>query len=143
MSDSAPRQSFWDTFRLRDRYSCEKAIRNGGVAAFISAAVTGVFALAGLFINTSDANLAYLMDPGLMLDVVLIVVMGIFVFRKSRTASTLLVLYFVASKILLWSELGRLQGLWMSILFFLYFLTAMRATYIWHSSYRDAIPVNA
>lgn len=143
MSDSAPRQSFGDTFRLRDRYSCEKAIRNGGVAAFISAAVTGVFALAGLFINTSDANLAYLMDPGLMLDVVLIVVMGIFVFRKSRTASTLLVLYFVASKILLWSELGRLQGLWMSILFFLYFLTAMRATYIWHSSYRDAIPVNA
>lgn len=138
MSASNAKQSFADNFRLHDRYSCEKAIRNGGVAALISAAVTSIFAAAGFFINSTDTALAYLMDPGLAVDAALILTLGILVFRKSRTASTLLVVYFVASKLLLWYDLGKVQGLLLSIVFFLYYVTAMRATYIWHSSYRDA-----
>lgn len=130
--------SFVDTFRLRDRYSCEKAIRNGGVAGLISASVTGIFALAGFFINWDTALASSLMDPALTLDVGLLLIMALFVFRKSRTASTLLVVYFVASKLLLWYQLGRVPGLLFSIIFFLYYVTAMRATYIWHSSYGDA-----
>jgi tryptophan-rich sensory protein len=138
MPDSNAKQSFMDHFSLHNRYSCETAIRNGGVAAFISAAVTGLFAAAGFFINSSDTTFSYLMDPMLTVDVVLIVVLGVLVFRKSRIASTLLVVYFAASKALLWYQLGQAQGLPLSVLLMFYYVTAMRATFIWHASYRNA-----
>jgi hypothetical protein len=70
-------------------------------------------------------------------DVVLIVVLAIFIFRKNRVASTFLVLYFVLSKAFMWYEMGKAQGLIMTIIFLLYYVTAMRATYIWHASYKD------
>ena len=67
-----------------------------------------------------------------------IVLMGIFVFRKSRVASTLLVIYFVAGKAIMWSDLGKVQGLFLSIIFLSYYVNAMRGTYIWRSTYREA-----
>ncbi len=137
MPDSNAKPSFMDSFRLQSRYSCELAIRNGGVAALISATITALFAAAGFFINSADAALSDLMDPWLTVDVALILMLAIFVFRKSRVASTTLVAYFVASKLALWYQLGSPQGLPLSLLFLAYYVTAMRATYIWHSSYRD------
>ena len=47
----------------------------------------------------------------MLVDVVLLVVLAIFVFRKSRVASTILVLYFIANKLLMWMELGKARSL--------------------------------
>ena len=138
MSDFIVRRSLTDSFSIHDRQSCEKAIRNGGIVGLISAGVTAIFAIAGFFVTSENTAASYLFDPALLIDVGLILVMAFFVFRKSRTASTLLVLYFAISKIVLWLEVGP-QGLLMSVLFFLYYVTAMRATYIWHSSYRGEV----
>ena len=131
------KKSLWDSFKINDEESCAKAIRNGGIAAMISAAITGVFGIAGFFTSSTDKDLNYLLDPWILVDFILIVVLGIFVFHKSRIASTLLVIYFVGAKLFMWFELGTPKGLFMAIIFFLYYVTAMRGTYIWHSKYRD------
>jgi hypothetical protein len=138
MSDIIVRNSFTDSFRIHDRESCEKAIRNGGIAALISAGVTAIFAIAGFFVTSTNTTVSYFADPALLIDVFLLLVMAFFVFRKSRTASTLLVTYFALSKIIQWFEIGP-QGIFLSVIFFLYYLTAMRATYVWHSSYRNEV----
>jgi hypothetical protein len=140
MSSKTEKKSFWGSFAITDQESCAKAIKNGGIAAMISAAITGVFAIAAFFTNSSNKDLNYFLDPWLLVDVVLIVVLGIFIFRKSRTAATLMVIYFVGSKLLMWAEMGEPKGLPMAIIFLFFYVTAMRGTYIWHSKYRD-VPV--
>ena len=123
MSTTAQKTSFWDSFSIKDRESCTKAIRNGGIAAMISAAITSIFGLAGFFTNSSNQDLNYFLDPWILIDVVLIVMLGLFVFRKSRIAATLLVVYFVSGKLIMWAALGKPTGFMMSLIFFLYYGT--------------------
>ncbi len=137
---SKEKKSFFSSFEIADRESCEKAIRNGGIAALISAGVTALFGILGFFIESSDANLGYMLDPWILLDVIFVVILSIFVFRKSRVASTLLLVYFIISKVIMWMDLGAPKGIFLSLIFFLFYLTAMRGTYAWHSKYRD-LPV--
>jgi hypothetical protein len=129
-----------DTSMLRDLKidspeSCAKAIRNGGIAAFVSAGVTALFGVASFFTGSSDQGISYLLDPLVLVDAGFLVVLGFFILRKSRVAATLLMVYFVASKLWMWYELGKPVGLFMSVIFFLFFLTALRGTYLWHSKY--------
>jgi hypothetical protein len=136
---STGRTSFLAGFEITDRVSCERAIRNGGMAGLFSAAITGLFAMAGLFVRSSDPGLKRAMDPWALADVALIVVLAAYVFRKSRVASTLLVVYYVLAKLAIWSEVGTSPaGFLLPIIFMLYYVTAMRGTYLWHSKYRDA-----
>jgi len=107
MNDKKEKASFTDSFKIEDQESCEKAIKNGGIAAMISAAITGAISAASLFTSSDDKDLNYLMNPLNFFDAALLVVLGIFVFRKSRVASTLLFIYFVAAKALMWSEMGK------------------------------------
>lgn len=139
MNEQPAKKSFTDAFKVEDQESCEKAIKNGGIAAMISAAMTGAMSAASLFTASEDKALSYLMNPLNFFDAALLVVLGIFVFRKSRTASTILFIYFVAAKALMWSELGKPTGVFVSLIFFLFYFTAMRATYIWHSQYKNAL----
>lgn len=137
MENSKKKKSFMDSFSINDRDSCEKAIKNGGIAAMISAGITAAFAAMSFFTSSSNKDLSYFLDPFLFFDVVPIILMGIFVFRKSRVASTLLVIYFVLGKAIMWIDLGKVQGLFLSIIFLSYYVNAMRGTYIWRSTYRD------
>lgn len=131
------KKGFWSSFEITDRESCEKAIRNGGIAALVSAAITAILGVLGFFTQSSNADLNYLLDPWILLDVGLIVVLAIFIFRKSRVASTLLLVYFVASKLIMWIDLGAPKGFLVAMIFLLYYFTAMRGTYLWNSTYRD------
>jgi hypothetical protein len=130
-------KNFVAAFSISDRASCERAIKNGGIAAMISAGITGVFAVIGLFTSSSNKRLAYMLDPWLLVDAGFIVVLGIFIFKKSRIASTLMVLYFITSKIIVWHDIG-VANLAVAAIFFLAYFTAMRATFIWRSTYKNA-----
>jgi hypothetical protein len=134
--------TFEDQLRITDRESCERAIRNGGVAALVSAGLTAVLAIAGFFVQSDDARLSGFLDPWLLADVVLIVIVAVFIFRRSRVASTLMFVYFVGSKILqVMDGAGASAGMIVAVFFALYFFTAMRGTYLWHSKYRhEAAP---
>jgi hypothetical protein len=141
MSDQSNYQSTFN-LSLNDQKSCEGAIRNGGIAAFVSAGFTAIFATMGFFAQPKDNQLGFLMDPWLFLDVGLVILLGIFTLRKNRVASTILFIYFIFSKILLlMNGLGSTSasGLLPSVFFFLFFLNAMRATYIWHAKYVPSV----
>ena len=138
MLESATRRtSFLDSFRIEDRESCTQAIKNGGIAALVSAGLTGILAIGGLFVSPEDETLAYVMDPAALFDVGLLLLLAFFVFRRSRVAATLLLGYFVASKILIWTETGMMSGFIVTMIFFLLYANAARGTYLWHSRYRD------
>lgn len=145
MPSSKKKTSFFSDLRIRDRESCEKVIRNGGIVAMICAGIVAIFVGFGLFGNPTINDFDYVLDPWNTVDVVVIVVMGIFVFRKSRVASTLLVIYFVTSKAIMWTEMNKVSGpgFLMALVVFAYYMAAMRGTYIWHSTYKNAPPSDA
>ena len=127
----------WADFRMEDRASCERAIRNGGIAGLISAGLTAAFAIAGLFVQETGTAVDYILDPWMLIDVVLIVVLALFVFRKSRVAATSLLIYFGISKVIMWMEMGKAPGLFMTLIFFYFYANAMRGTYKWHASFKS------
>jgi hypothetical protein len=142
---STKKQSFFQSFQISDRESCERAIRNGGIAGLTSAALTGILASLGFLITASDKNFAVYLDPWSLVDAVFSLILAMFVFRKSRIASTVLFIYFVAAKIYLLAQGAGLNGgsIVMGVLFLAYFANAMRGTYLWHSSYGIAGPESA
>jgi hypothetical protein len=139
MIEAKKKKSLFDSFIINDRKSCGNAIKNGGIAAMISAIITGVFSVSGFFTTSSNKALAYMLDPWGIFDAILCLILAILIFRKSRVASTLLVLYFAASKAIIWYDTGKFPG-YFGIIFFLFYITAMRGTFIWHSTYKDILP---
>jgi len=137
MNESSRKKSWWDSFSIHDRESCAKAIRNGGIAAMIAAGLTAILGAAGFFWHTGNKTLDYALDPWVLADAALVLLLGIFVFRKSRVASTLLVIYLIVGKVNMWIDLGNVEGLPMTLLFLAYYGNAMRGTFLWHSRYRE------
>ena len=137
MDSKKEKKSFFNSFEIDDKESCAQAIKNGGIAAMISATITTLFGVAGFFTSSDNEEMKYYLDPSILIDSFLIVVLGFFIFRKSRVAATLMVIYFVGGKLISWYDLGKASGLFMSLIFFAYYFNAMRGTYIWHSTYNN------
>ena len=116
---------------LDGREACEKAIKGGAIAAFISAGITVAFVAAGFF-GVLGPELGAPWHPLMLADVVLLIVIAYFVLRRSRVASTLLVVYFIASKAIMWTEMGRPQGssLVPSIIFLVCYVSADRKSVV-------------
>lgn len=96
----------------------------------ISAGITAVFSIAWFFLKSGDRQLDYLLDPWLLLDVWLILVMAVFTFRKCRVASPALVVDFIASKITLRIDFGAPKGVIVSIIFLAFYVSAVRGSYL-------------
>lgn len=116
---------------------CEAAIKAGWIAALISLGFTLIFSSIGFFTQSDNETLNYFLDPWLMIDVVLIGIMAFYIYRKSRTAATLMFFYFVLSKFIQWYDLGSVQGLPVSLIFMYFYFNAMRGTFLWHSKYKN------
>ncbi len=140
MSDDTRIKTSWFVLSITDRTSCQKAIRNGGIAALVSAGLSAIFVGIGFFVKTEDEVLSYFLDPWAIVDVVLVVILAIFILRKSRTAATIMVAYFVYSKFSIWVDLGISQIQPLSIFFLIFYVTAMLGTFKWHKKYKDAPP---
>jgi ABC-type proline/glycine betaine transport system permease subunit len=130
-------------FVLGTQKACEKAIKYGWIAATVSAVLTLIMAVLGFFIHSENAALQYALDPMLLIDAVLIAVLAFFIFKKSRTAATILLIYFILSKIMVWMDTHSLSGGGIALIFILIYFNAMRATYIWHSKYKNVRPQEA
>ena len=131
------KKSHLDIYRIYDLSSCERAIRNGGIAAMVSAGMTATFAIAGFFATSTDTDLRYFIDPWNLIDAITTAIIGVFVFRKSQIATVLLLLQFTVSKLIMWDNFGRVPGLVVSVIFFITYFTALRGTVLWHSIYKD------
>lgn len=132
---------FFDFFRLTDRDSCETAIRNGAILAAVGAALGTIFGAIGLANGPSgDKALDYILDPWILGDAILLAGLAAWLYlKKSRVAATILVIYFIVSKITMMVELGRPGNLFVSAFFFMFYVTAMRATFRRHDINREFV----
>ena len=108
----------------------ERHVSNAWWAALISAGVTVVFAFISLG-GTAHAGI----DAWAFADVVLILALAFGLSRKSRVCAILLFLYFVGSKLLMWSENPQQasRGSFVAIVFMYYFFMGIVGTFQWHS----------
>jgi len=111
-----------------DQEQAEKAIKTAWSAGIISGVLTlivTIVAMAGhSFMGFSALNL---------LDVAVIAGLTFGIYRKSRTCAVIMLVYFIGSKILLWSETKSAAGLPMALFFSWFFFQGMRGTFAWHS----------
>ena len=122
---------------LQSKEECQKSIKYGWVCALISMLFTLLLAVAGYLVTSDNVVFNAFKNPFLLLDVVLIGVLAFYMRKKSRTAVTMMLVYFVFSKWLVWSETGSTSGIGVAIIFLYFYFMAMLATYRWHSSYSE------
>ena len=137
MNKEKSKPTFKEQLKLETPETCLAAIKNGWVAGIISITLTLIIMLVGIYSNSENETLNYYADPNLILDIILMVVMVFFIYRKSRIAATCMFLYFIVSKYIQWTDLGEIQGVPIALIFTLLYFNAMRGTYIWHSKYKD------
>jgi serine/threonine-protein kinase len=107
--------------------AAEKKISNAWWAGVLSAGVTLIF----VFISFGGEPIAGI-DKWAFLDVALILGLSFGVAQKSRTCAVLLLLYFVASKVLMWVEAGNVRGLPVALVFMWFFAQGVVGTFQYH-----------
>ncbi|TNE57926.1 MAG: hypothetical protein EP340_07075 [Alphaproteobacteria bacterium] len=122
-----------------DKEEAIKASRNGAIAALISATLTFAIMVIATQSNVSE-ELAYFNDPWLLTDVGLLVILAIFVWRRSRVASVLLLAYFLISQILVRFETGNVRGVYLSLIFVYFYIKAIQGAFAFHRISRDEDP---
>lgn len=108
-----------------------KKIRN----AWVVGAICGVVTLAVVALAIAGTSiLGY--SAWELFDVALIFGLTYGIYRKSRTCAVLMLVYFVASKILLAIESGRPNGMVMGLIFTYYFYQGVVGTFAYHKAVR-------
>jgi hypothetical protein len=110
-----------------------RPMKHGWVAACISGAMTLLVTLVSL--GGAGREIGY--DAWNLVDVGLIALLAFGIYKRSRTAATIMLLYFVLSKILVMVETGKPSGLVLGLVFAIFYFRAMTATYRYHRFLRD------
>lgn len=122
--------------KMNSQESCQEAISNGWKAAIVSLSLTLIFSISAFFTQSDDAVINYFLDPYALVDVALMAILAFFIYKKSRTAATIMFIYFVFSKCMQWYDIGAVKGLPFALVFIFFYFNAMRGTFIWHSNYK-------
>lgn len=109
-------------------------IKHGWIAALVSGTLTLLITAAALARDLPNAGT----HAWNFLDVVLIFGLAFGIYRKSRTAATVMFFYFLLSKILIMVESGMPTGVVFGIVFLIFYFRAMAATYRYHRFIRQA-----
>jgi len=81
---------------------------------------------------TGTADFGVGADWYMLIDVALIAACAIGMWFKSRTAATIMFVYFLLSKIFLWAE-GNFNGIIMGVIFLFFYGRAMIGSFQYHS----------
>ncbi|WP_299022758.1 hypothetical protein [uncultured Photobacterium sp.] len=108
-----------------------KAAKNGSVAACISAIMTIIVVMAAIN-SDSNGKLALWNDPANFIDVVLILVCALGMYKKSRVAAIVIFVYFISAKIIIAIELQKITGLIMGLVFLYFYGKAIQGTFVYH-----------
>jgi hypothetical protein len=110
-----------------------RPIKHGWVAACVSCGVTLIatlIALSGDSAGNTDAAWN-------LVDVALIAGLAFGIYKRSRTAATIMLVYFVLSKVLIMMGTGMPSGLVLGLLFAIFYFRAMTATFRYHRFLRE------
>lgn len=104
-----------------------KKIRNAWVAGVISTCLTLVVTLTAV----SGIQIAGY-SAWQFIDVVLVAALTFGIYKRSRTCAVSMLLYFIVSKIILFVETGRPNGLLLAIVFTYYYAQGVAGTFAYH-----------
>jgi len=107
----------------------ERAIRAGFIASLVTFGITFIVTYISVIDST---DIGYGTDWVLFFDVGIVAILAIGIWFKSRTAATLMFIYFVFSKILTLIE-GRFDGIVFGLIFLFFYGRAMIGTFRYHS----------
>lgn len=108
-----------------------KATRNGAIAACISASMTLIMILIAIRAD-AEGKFALFNDPVNFFDVALILACAYGLYKKSRAASVLIFIYFLASKIIISIETQAYGGLGFGLIFLYFYGKAIRGSFVYH-----------
>ena len=104
-----------------------KKIRQAWIAALFTAGITVVVIVISI---AGEPILVY--TAWEFFDVALVLGLGFGIYKKSRTCAVLMLVYFVASKILIMVETGKPAGLFMGLLFAFFYWQGVSGTFAYH-----------
>jgi hypothetical protein len=112
------------------------AIRNGTVAAVLSASVTALVAITALVAPSRTSSSLSVVQPGNLFDVGLVLGLAYGLHRRSRVCAFLLFAYALANSVFVAVVSKGLSGLPIQLILLYFFGKAARATLILHRSAR-------
>lgn len=115
--------------------SITSPIRSGWIAACVSCALTLILTVMSM--TSAASGPESLFSAWDFIDVALIAALAFGIYKRSRTAATLMFVYFVLSKILIMLDTGLPTGLILGLVFAIFYFRAMTATYRYHRFLRD------
>jgi len=110
-----------------------KKIRNAWIAGLITASVTLLVTLLAVF----GVVQLFGFDAWEFVDVVLILGLTYGIYRKSRVCAVFMVIYFVASKIMLFMQTGKPNGIVVTLIFLYYYCQGVAGTFAYHRHTKD------
>jgi len=112
---------------IYDIESAKKAMKHGIYACGFIAIVTIGAAFSSLY-GYKFLDIA----PEAIIDGLLVIFIGLGIYRKSRTASILGISFYVIQRLYMWSHHGGPKNIVMAIIIMLMFIASVRGTYFYH-----------
>ena len=110
-----------------------KKIKTGWVVALISAALTLV--LTGIAINGTSV-MGFTAWNGV--DALIALALAFGIYKKSRVCAVIMLVYFMAAKLIMISQTGRFDGIVMAVVFLVCYFQAVMGTFAYHRFIKDA-----
>jgi asparagine N-glycosylation enzyme membrane subunit Stt3 len=108
-----------------------KIINHGALTAFISGLITFFLVLAPHIIGLNKSLLAW-NSKIIFFDVIFVFSCAYFIFKRSRVATVLMLIYFMLSKMILFLQNNNLYMLLASAVFTYFFIRAVYGAFIYH-----------
>jgi hypothetical protein len=105
-----------------------KKIKNAWIAGLISIGITLIFTL----VSISGADILGL-DASAFIDIFLMAIFTFGIYKKSRTCAILMLVLFIANKILMWQHSGSSSGLPLALVFLWFYTQGVIGTFQYHN----------
>jgi len=117
-----------------------EAARRGGYAAFVAAGLSTLIMAIAISFDIKDGVLGYMNDPFTVVDILLVVICGVGILRRSRVAAVAMFVEFVGGQIDFVVKTGRVPGVLAGLIFLYFFGRAVQGTFCFHKIERKENP---
>ena len=109
-----------------------RATKNGAIAACISIAMTTIFVVYAIYSDAEGEYWAFWNDPLMFFDIAVMLVLAFGMYVKSRTASVIMFIYFMASKLIIAIETSTYIGICVTLVFLYFYGKAIQGSFVYH-----------
>lgn len=115
-----------------NREDAQKAAKHGAIAALVMGGMTTLLTGIAIFTNSSGV-LAVYNDPFMLIDIALIFVFALGIYKMYRTAAVAMFIYAVLDRVISFMDSGELSGIGISLVIIFFLGKAVIGTFTYHS----------